>query len=228
MGFGTLFVGYFLLLNIAYFTYTDAIAAVIILLGLYKLRTVNKPFSAAMWVSLGFAVFGCAELVLEVCGTFAYIPHEEAVYSAIATVRYGVLLALSYLTLTGMGAVAREVGLGKISDKAMRLRYAAAFIYTLDIILEASALSRIIDVKILVTLSVAAILATLIVTAAVLVEIYRCYMRIYMPGDEDMSPKRSKFKFIQDFREHEEQKQREYAEYKLSVQKKKQEKRKKK
>ena len=44
MGFGTLFIGYFFLLNISNFTYTDIIAGMVVLLGLYKLSSVNKQF----------------------------------------------------------------------------------------------------------------------------------------------------------------------------------------
>ena len=49
-------------------------------------------------------------------------------------------------------------------------------------------------------------------------------MRICMPEDEDMPEKESKFKLVNAFRRHEEEKRREYAEYKLDKLKKKQQK----
>jgi hypothetical protein len=41
MGFGMLFIGYFLLINITYFEYTDIIAAMLMLMAAYKLSFVN-------------------------------------------------------------------------------------------------------------------------------------------------------------------------------------------
>jgi hypothetical protein len=48
-----------------------------------------------------------------------------------------------------------------------------------------------------------------------------------MPGDEDVGERKSRFEFVNSFRRHEEEKQREYQEYKLEQIKKKQAKRKK-
>ena len=58
-----------------------------------------------------------------------------------------------------------------------------------------------------------------------LILIYNCYMQICMP--EDLLPKeskKSKLEFINKFAEHEEEKRREYAEYKLEKMKKRAEK----
>ena len=77
--------------------------------------------------------------------------------------------------------------------------------------------------RILVTLSVAAILATLVVTALVLIEIYRCYMRICMPGQDERETK-SRFEFVNKFRAHEEARAKEYADYKREKLRQKQQK----
>ena len=213
MGFGILFIGYFLLLNIAYYFYTDAIAAIITLLALHKLSGINRPFKQAMWVALGFSVFACAEFAIEMLCAYSFVPNEAQIHSAVAVLRYGILLALNVLMLGGMREVSSEVGLAKISDKCRRLIYTSAFIYTLDIILEVSSLTSFIDVRILVTLSVAALLTTLVVTAMVLFEIYHCYMRICMPG-QDAHESKSRFEFVNKFRAHEEARAKEYADYK--------------
>ena len=65
MGFGTLFIGYFLLLNIAYYTFTDIISALVMAMGLYKLSSVNRGFGYAFYASIGFALIGAGELFLE-------------------------------------------------------------------------------------------------------------------------------------------------------------------
>ena len=223
MGFGILFIGYFLLLNIAAYFYTDIIAATVTMLALYKLSRINRPFKSAMWVALGFSVFAAAEFIIEVISTYSYMPNETMIHSAVAVVRYGILLALNVLMLSGMKEVAEEVGVHKISNKCKRLIYTAAFVFTLDIILEMSALSSIIDVRILVTLSVAAVLATLVTTALVLIEIYHCYMRICMPGQDERETK-SRFEFVNKFRAHEEARAKEYADYKREKLRQKQQK----
>ncbi len=220
MGFGILFIGYFLLLDIAYYFYTDIIAAVVMMLALYKLSEINRPFKQAMWLALGFSVFALAEFAIELFCTFSFVPNEAVIHSCVAVVRYGILLALSALMLCGMRDVANEVGLAKISEKSRKLVYTSAFVYTLDIILEASVLSNIVDVTILVTLSMAALIATLIVTAMVLIEIYHCYMRICMPG-QDKDETMSRFEFVNRFREHEAARAKEYADYKRERQRQK-------
>ena len=70
MGFGTLFIGYFFLINISYFTYTDIIAGMIMLLGLYKLSSVNKPFFYGAICAGIFALFSLFEFVVTVLGIF--------------------------------------------------------------------------------------------------------------------------------------------------------------
>ena len=223
MGFGVLFIGYFLFLNIATYFYTDVIAATVTMLALHKLSGINRPFKIAMWLSLGFSVFACAEFAIEIISTYSFMPSEDIIHSTVAVIRYGIMLALNVLMLTGMKEVSDEVGLPKISNKCKSLTYTVAFVYTLDMILEISALSTIIDTRILVTLSVAAVLATLIVTALVLIEIYHCYMRICMPGQDERSSK-SRFEFVNKFRAHEEAREKEYADYKREKLRQKQQK----
>ena len=70
MGFGTLFIGYFLILNITYYSFTDIIAALIMLLGLYKLSTVNKHFKLGTYSCIGFSCFALVELITQLIITF--------------------------------------------------------------------------------------------------------------------------------------------------------------
>ena len=62
MGFGTLFIGYFLLLNLTYYRFTDLIAALLMLLAFYKLREINRHFRVAIISSGLFAAIGAIEL----------------------------------------------------------------------------------------------------------------------------------------------------------------------
>ena len=54
MGFGILFIGYFLILNLTYYGLTDVIAAAVMLLGLYNLSGYNKYFK---WAFIATSVF---------------------------------------------------------------------------------------------------------------------------------------------------------------------------
>ena len=65
MGFGTLFIGVFLLLNLRYFGYTDILCGVIMLAAFYKLRGVNKFFKAAIFTSIAFCGIGLMEFIRE-------------------------------------------------------------------------------------------------------------------------------------------------------------------
>ena len=77
--------------------------------------------------------------------------------------------------------------------------------------------------KYLAMLGLAVTLAMMILVIVNLVSIYTCYMKICMP-DEQASKKRKTPAFVEAFRRHEEEKQREYAEYRLHKFKKKMEK----
>ena len=227
MGFGVLFIGYFFILNISYYFYTDAIAAVLMLLALYKLSDINKPFKQACIVALGFSVFGIGELILNMYSAFAYLPAEETVNTVLAIARYGILLALLVLTLRGMEQVAREVGLNKISNRCSRLCYATAFLYSVRILLELSAVFSLSYVLVMRILTVVVLIASVVLSVMTLIEIYRCYASIYMPGEEK-TEKKSRFGIMEKFDEQQQRAAMEYAEYQREKQKKRSEKRKKK
>ncbi len=226
MGFGTLFIGYVLTLAVAYYSYTDAICGIVVLMGLNKLSGVGRGFRYGMIAAGVFTLLGVLELGIGVWDMFGTPPGGDTLYSVIATARYVILSVLGVFILTGMKDVAAEVGLKELSWRCDKLRYAVIFVYLMSIFLEASALGSFIDTRVLVTLSVTVIIATLIVNIAVLIQIYRCYMKICMPSERDMAEKKSKIGFVEKFRRHEEEKQREYAEYRLEKLKKKKDKKK--
>ena len=228
MGFGILFIGYFFLLNIAYYSYTDAIAAVIMMLALYKLSGINRGFMRATWTALALTLLSCITFGIEVYSSFASIGAIDTVHTVTSLLRSAALLILHVFMLDGIHEVAREVKLREIALRSRILFYAAITLYSLNILLAIPALALIIPSVALAVASVITILGTLTLTVCVLVEIYRCYMRIYMPGtDEIDEEKPSRFEFVNKFRAHEAERAREYAEYRLGKQMKKLEKEKK-
>ena len=62
MGFGTFFIGYFLILDISYYLLTDIIAAAVMMLSLARLSRFNRGFSAAFCAAGIFTAFSLVEL----------------------------------------------------------------------------------------------------------------------------------------------------------------------
>lgn len=214
MGFGTLFIGYFFLLNFAYISFTDAICGSIMLYGLYKLSKINKPFGISAIFAAAFTLLGVIELLAWALGLFFPMPTLTVFYSVSSIVRYSLILFTSTFMLYGMRDVAKEVRLLDLSEKCERLSYITAPIYSANILLEIFGLFDLKETQALYTLTAFAIVITLALVALTLIRIYSCYMRICMPSDT-MEEKKSRFSFVNAFRKHEEEKQREYAEYKL-------------
>ena len=228
MGFGTLFIGYFLILNFAYTAFTDAIAGILVLYGLYKLSNVNKQFALSSYFAIFFSLVGVVELGIEIAGLLIYVPESATFNSVISIVR---LIALSLLTLfmlLGMRDVAGEVGLRGLSEISGRLYFLTYPVYGLALILEVAGLFAPGGVKALLIASVISLVASLTLTVLILIRIYDCYAKICMPEDKSPSdkPKDSKLGFVNSFRAHEEKKRKEYADYRLEKFKKKMEKKK--
>ena len=230
MGFGTLFFGYFLLLNITYFTFTDLIAALIMAMGLNKLGEVDSHFKNAFYTSIAFAAIGLVELVCDSITMFSPLISLDTVLDYAALIRCIVLAVLTLFILLGIERLSLEVGLDELAKRARR-----SMPFSLGIYLVSALLSVPLSVgegftKALSIASVLTLLAIIIIVCVNLITIYRAYMRICMPEDVDneVPDKPSRFEFINRHREHTEAKQREYAEYRLEKFKKKNSKKKKK
>ena len=222
MGFGVLFIGYFLVLNFPYCEFTDAFAAALMMYALYKLSRINNGFKLAFLASGAFALLGAAELVIAGVEMISPIANGSTLIVLPAMLRHAVLGALTFLMLSGMSEVANEVGLAPLSKKCRIYSFVTVGIYLVNLVLECAQLANFVDARILVTGYASAILLTLAVIAMTLGAIYTCYMRICMPDDVDMKEKESKFEFVNAFRRHEEEKQREYQEYMMEKFKKQQ------
>ena len=87
----------------------------------------------------------------------------------------------------------------------------------MNIALETGALGAF-NLKVVALIGYLILISTLILIAINLSSIHTCYVRICMPGDEKPKApkeKKSRFGFVNAFRHHEEEKRREYYEYKL-------------
>lgn len=229
MGFGILFIGYFLFLNVTYYGLTDLVSGLLLLYAFYKLVPINKYFRMSVIPAAIFCVFGLFELSVELMGMIGI--NINVISNYIAAPRFIITGIISITMLTGLWEVAREVD---VSETKARVRIARPMTYIafpLCAILEFPSIASIIpDAMALAIISTVALLFIFIVTIYNLTAIYSAYMRICMPEDVDneVPVKPSRFGFVNKFREHEAEKQREYQEYKLNRFKKKNERRKKK
>lgn len=215
MGFGILFFGYCLFLNFAYYSYTDAIAAVICWYALTKLSTVNRGFKIAGYTAGVLCAFGVYELSVSVLDSLALIGDATLLYSVSATVRYALIAIMTVFMLTGQKDVAGEVGLSLIRERCHRLTFTTIAVYSLNILLEIGELVSIIDRTVILYVALAAIIATLLLVIFNLSQIHACYAKICMPGEDDLAPRKSKIGFVNAFRAHEQKKRQEYVDYKL-------------
>ncbi len=222
MGFGILFIGYFMFLNIAFPGYTDAAGAVLMLWGLYKLSGINRGFRLATFAAMALTVFGLGELGYEIYDMLAVVQDGESVRAWLAVFRHFILCVTTALMLLGMEEVAQEVKLRLLSAKCRIAARATVVVYIINIILELSALGSLIGAQILAALGVAALLIRFGTVIFNLTAIYSCYMHICMPGERELPERESRFGFVNAFRRHEEEKQKEYADYRLRKMKEKQ------
>ena len=227
MGFGILFIGYFLLLNVTYYEYTDLLAALIMMLALYKLASVNKPFKFSFFSSVIFAVLALFEMICAIVALFfPTVTVMQTVINYIGPARYVYVGFLTALILISIKEVSAEVGLKKLESQANALTYISSVVFALLAFI--SFPISVIPADVMAVLGFILLLASFGVMIINLVTIYTAYMRICMPDEKnDTGNRESKFGFVNKFKKHEEEKQREYAEYRLEKLKKKNTKRKK-
>ena len=208
MGFGTLFIGYFFLLNLVKPDLTDVIAAAVMLLGLYKLSFVNKFFKAAMTSAAVFLAFALGELGISAYEMFFREIGSQALVSVMSSVRYVIVGTLTILVLKGCETVAREVDIKDLAEKSLRMITFTVITYVLWIFLSLPIPNN----SFLPILAGIALIARLLLIFINLTVLYACYMKICMPGEEIPKDKPSRFKFVNEYRERRAERDREVAE----------------
>lgn len=215
MGFGILFIGYFLLLNIGYYELTDAISAAVMLYAFYKLKDINDGFKGGIAPASVFLAFGLVDLTLFALPFFGINLTVSWLRMLIPMLRHCIVCIISILMLTGMKDVAAEVDLPALAKRCKRNLYLTVLIFAITILLEGGFFVSESNPRLKATLYLIAIIARLVILVLNLIAIYSCHMRICMPGQDEEKVKESRFGFVNDFRRHQEEKQKEYAEYKL-------------
>lgn len=216
MGFGILFIGYFLLLNLTYYGYTDLIAALVMLMAFYKLSSFNRHFKTAIIPTLLFALVAMVELAEALLSTLGMNMGFIIEYTAAS--RYLLIGVLTVFMLMGIREIAKEVG---ASITESRARYSTPFTYVLfalGAIFEFPSMGNLIPSQPLAIIALILLLSIFLLMITVLITVYSAYMHICMPEDidNDAPDKASRFGFVNKFKEHENERNREYAEYKIN------------
>ncbi len=218
MGFGTLFIGYFLLLNIVKPATSDAIAGLVILLALERLSRVNSKFALSRPFAAAFSVIGLFRFVLFFGGMiFTKLTEFDTIISPYAgAVRYLLLIPMTVLILFGIEEVAQEVELEKVPRRAKFLAFFGIAIHVVYAVCE-------FPISLPPLVYTVAILFEFIYALTLLFLIWNCYYMICMPEDVNGKKRKpSRFAFVNAYREREEAKAREMEEYRLSEFKRKQ------
>lgn len=227
MGFGTLFIGYFLLLNITAPGISDIIAALVMLLGLYRLRRINSKFQAGFIVDVCFSGFALVELVLwsldimKMFDVTAITPYTGMIRSLLVAV-------LTIAVLMGIHDVAKEVELEKLPTTASVMTYISLAVFGIAILMEAPMLISWLPPLFYSVFGIIAVLGSFVVIIINLTVIYNAYACICMPSDQKKAPKNDNEGegFLAAFRRRKAEREREDAEYRAEVAKRKEEERK--
>ncbi len=219
MGFGTLFIGYFYLINISYYAYTDIIAGMVMLLGLYKLSTVNASFKRGAISAIVFSAFAFAELILTFISLFGSFEWLDLIMPFISAARFALIFALSYSALSGIRDVADEVDAPALCRTA-KTSVPLTFVFLIYAAFEFPFMSEAFG-KATYYIYFALLLSVVVFIISNLVTIYKAYMQICMPEDLKKSQKKSKHGFISNMYDTIEKKSGEYAQYKLNKRKNK-------
>lgn len=226
MGFGTLFIGYFLLLNITAPGISDIIATLVMLIGLYRLSRINNKFRAGFIVDLVFSGFALVELVLwsldimKMIDTSAIDPYTGMIRSLLVAV-------LTIAVLMGIHDVAKEVELEKLPTTASVMTYISLAVFGVAILMEAPLLISWLPPIFYSVFMIIAVLGSFIVIIINLTVIYGAYASICMPSEQKKAPKSDEGDgFFAMFRRRKAESESEDAEYRAELARRKEEERK--
>lgn len=222
MGFGTLFIGYFFLVNISYFSLTDIIASSVMLMGIYKLSRFCTDFKAGLYVCSALTLVSLVELIFAMIDMIAAAEWITAVTPYISSVRYFIIFALNIYIMRGIRAISKEVAAGSLEVSA-RAAIPFSFIYIFAALFSLPMMGTLLgSAMAYVYFGILVVIVAQVISSLVI--IYKAYMQICLPEDEQRKQKTSSFDPLEKLFDRMESSGREYAEYKLKKQIEKKEK----
>ncbi len=188
MGFGILFLGYFIAF-IGGFTplsiYTYVLGAGIIAYSLKDLIYENKAFVASMLTAGALELVSIAVVIFKL---FAF--DNTKAYTVISTIQSYLAPALSIILLVAIAIIAKSVDLKKLQAKAI-VDTAVSAIYVIFAVI-----FNFVDSTSKGIIGLISIIAQIISVLFALVIIFNCYMRICYEDDKDMQKEGTGFKAL--------------------------------
>ena len=212
MGYGLLFLGYFLLVNITFYGYTDLFCGMVLLYALSRLSVYNKPLRVAFYIAVGFTVYAIPEFLLSLLELFPPAPLGFTnVMDALLPVRYLLILALTVAVLWGVRTMAKEVALTKLSERIDCILIVPILANLMMAVLSIKPLITGMQAQTALGLTLIALTLFLVSVGLALYSIYTAYMRICLPEDVDMPERPSRFAFINRYRQRRDERAAEEA-----------------
>lgn len=212
MGYGLLFLGYFLLVNITFYGYTDLFCGMVLLYALSRLSVYNKPLRVAFYIAVGFTVYAIPEFLLSLLELFPPAPLGFInVMDALLPVRYLLILALTVSVLWGVRTMAKEVELTKLSERIDCILIVPVLANLMMAVLSIKPLITGMQAQTALGLTLIALTLFLVSVGLTLYSIYTAYMRICLPEDVDMPERPSRFAFINRYRQRRDERAAEEA-----------------
>ena len=195
------------MLNITYYTFTDIVAALIMLLGLYKLSSVSPHFRQPMYAAVGFAVFALAELVFGIITLFSPLALAAAV-PYVGMMRSFILGIFTVMILKGCGDICQKLEVLRIPGRCRIMTTVSIAIYGANILLQTPLITSFLPAGLSAALYLAVIVGMIAIVIINLGIIYGCYMNICMPEDLEPKPQKpSRFAFVNEYRRRKEEKE---------------------
>ena len=193
MGFGYVFLGCLLTVNVTYHNFTDVFAVALMLLGLSTLAPYARGFALAFKAGLPLFCIRFIGFFLAIFDLFGLLAFPEWLSPTIAAVSLACKFAFFWLLFLGVDEVARETDIPKLRAHAMRSRFLTPIVCLAGLFLEIGIFqtqSVFLKYYLLGYLLFGVIYALLNSKT-----IYECYMLICFEGDENMDEKPSRFSF---------------------------------
>ena len=184
MGFGYVFLGCLLTVNVTYHNFTDVFAVALILFGLSTLALYARGFSLAFkagLVTLGVSLIGFFFAVFDLLGVIAF---PSWLSPTIAALGYLCKFVLFWCFFMGVDELAKEMDLQKLRAHALRSRFLTPIFCLAGLLLEIGAFAT--QTVFLKYYLLGFILFGVIYAFLNSKTVFKCYMLICFEGDENM------------------------------------------
>lgn len=200
MGFGLLFMGYFLafIVFIGHLAVCRAIGGAIMAVAAYKLRGYSKGFKWMLIASVfSFFFYGAAAALDALDYLGVVYAGKEMIATFISVADIPITFAFHGAMLMAIRSISRETDSGKLYFAASRnlIFYAILFVLQLVTLLPFSVARN---------MSVLSIVLSLVLAIFNLVLIFKCYAGICDSDDVDMEVRPSRIGFVNTFRDEQE------------------------